>query len=589
MVGKPLIKIFIASSAELKAERERGILLINQLNNSHKHLQLKPVAWEYDMVYSNYPGHKDIQEAINPKLEESQLAVFIFYSKIGKYTRQEFNYAVNNKRCLAYFKTGFSPKKEQIQSYGELLELKEGLNDSLLYKDFDDIDGFEKLLYANLNLYLSENHSPHVDQEEKLSISALSQTNLVLIQSLALKDKEISELRASQLLPDPATNQRLEKLFREKEAIENELNQSKEMRAQLVKDKEDLEAQLGQQKEQSVLKAMALEEVEKGDYAAAEQHLRDSARDSIKETAATFYELGKIKKLQFQYKEALGFFELSIKIEPGNSPCLNEAGIMAYNMGYYDKAIKNYEAALEIDKNILGEERADIAVLYSNLGLAFNSMGDYDKAIEYCQKALKIDEKLHDANDPTISSRYNNLGSAFDSNGQYDMAIEYYQKALQIDKIFKGAEHLNIATRYNNLGLAYGHKGEYDTAIEYYQKALKIDKKFHGGKHPTIAILYNNLGLAYVNKAEYDMAIEYHQLALQIDKKFHGEEHPDIATDYNSLGVLYHRKGEYNIAIKYYQKASLILKKFLSPNHPKLKTAERNLAIAQEDFDKSKS
>ncbi len=61
MAEKTTVKIFIASSAELKDEREKCVLLINQLNESHKHLHLKPVEWEYSMVHANYPGHKNIQ------------------------------------------------------------------------------------------------------------------------------------------------------------------------------------------------------------------------------------------------------------------------------------------------------------------------------------------------------------------------------------------------------------------------------------------------------------------------------------------------------------------------------------------------
>jgi len=55
-----LVKIFIASSAELKIEREKCILLINQLNKSHRHLQLYTVEWEYDMVHGSYPNHTNI-------------------------------------------------------------------------------------------------------------------------------------------------------------------------------------------------------------------------------------------------------------------------------------------------------------------------------------------------------------------------------------------------------------------------------------------------------------------------------------------------------------------------------------------------
>lgn len=63
MNGRPIIKIFIASAAELKEEREKCILLINQLNKSHKHLDLEGVEWEYDMVHGNFPEHEYIQDA----------------------------------------------------------------------------------------------------------------------------------------------------------------------------------------------------------------------------------------------------------------------------------------------------------------------------------------------------------------------------------------------------------------------------------------------------------------------------------------------------------------------------------------------
>jgi len=102
------VRIFIASSNELLAERKQCIQIITQLNESHKHLHLKPVEWEISMVHSNYPEYENIQDAIDPKLKESDLVIFIFHSKIGKYTREEFEFAKNeNKRLFAFFKTGF--------------------------------------------------------------------------------------------------------------------------------------------------------------------------------------------------------------------------------------------------------------------------------------------------------------------------------------------------------------------------------------------------------------------------------------------------------------------------------------------------
>src|SRR3954454_13053042 len=105
MSNKRTINIFIASSFELQAEREKCILLIKQLNDSHKHLHLDVFAWEFNMIMGNTPGYDYIQQAINPELLKSEIVVFLFYSKLGQYTKEEFELAMQEKKKLfVYFK-----------------------------------------------------------------------------------------------------------------------------------------------------------------------------------------------------------------------------------------------------------------------------------------------------------------------------------------------------------------------------------------------------------------------------------------------------------------------------------------------------
>jgi hypothetical protein len=162
------VRIFIASSAELKEERDKCVLLINHLNKSHKHLHLEPVEWEHDIIHANFLGHETIQDAINPKLKESDLAIFVFYSKIGKYTRQEFDFATKEgKKIFSFFKAGFSPNKATLSAYSKLLDFKESLNEIVLYKEYIDLTDFEKQLFPNLNLFLVENYSIHKKREQE--------------------------------------------------------------------------------------------------------------------------------------------------------------------------------------------------------------------------------------------------------------------------------------------------------------------------------------------------------------------------------------------------------------------------------------
>ncbi|QEC66890.1 tetratricopeptide repeat protein [Panacibacter ginsenosidivorans] len=626
MSQKTNIKIFIASSAELKEEREKCILIINKIRKNHKHLDLEPVEWEYDIVQGNFPGYENIQAGINKTLEECQLVIFLFYSRIGKYTREEFEIATNlNKKIFAYFKDGFTPKRETLQSFSEVLEFKESLTDTVLYKEYKNLIDFELLISDNLNLFFSEAyHITYVKRTDE-TVSTLSQSNLELIRMLGEKDNEIKELRAgNNKSNDRQIQLQIEKLTQEKESIRTELYQSQEIINQLAQYKQKLELQLGSQKVNDKLKAKALEEVERGNYEEAESYLKQSAKERINDTASTFYELAKIKKLQLQYTEALDYYELSIKVNPDNSDYQNEAGIIAYDLGLFEKAIKYYKKALDIALEYHDDKHPDVAIYYSNIGLAYYCKAEYKKAIQYHEKALKINQANYDENSEEIANGYNNLGLAFNGKGEYERAIQYYEKSSKINLKLYGEESTDIATDYNNIGSAYHnigaykksieyHKkaleinlkfydddspeiaidynnlgsaynsiGDYDKAIEYHKKALKIDRKYHGEMHQKIATRYNNLGLAYSNKGDYDKAIEYHKKALEIDTEYYGDDHPDIAIDYNNLGVAYYNKDIYNKAIDCYQKSLEIFKKFLPSNHQDIQNAEKNIRLVKQ-------
>jgi tetratricopeptide (TPR) repeat protein len=623
------IKIFIASAGEVRAEREKAVLLLDHLNNSHKHLWLKAVWWEKNAQRGNQPEHGTVQAGIDPQLIESDIVLFIFYSRLGHYTMGEYQLATEHgKKIFVYFKHGFSPNKAEIDAYGQLLDFKESLNKPVMYEHYMDADHFYDLLYQHLNQYLSDQFPPSDgDMAIPNNPAPLPPEISKLIQLLVEKEDRIKALEA--MLPTNSNTNEVERLTAEITNIREELAQSEALRQQQAADKAALEQQLVRQKESDQLKAQALEAVEKGDYATAENLLKESARDSIVETASTFYELAKVKKLQLKYREAFDYYELAAKIEPNNSLYLHDAGSMADQLGYadraivyyekslplaimkygerhseiaiwynslgsayhskgeYERAIGYYEKALNIDKEFYGERHPNIAILYNNLGLSYNSKGEYERAIEYYKQALDIGKEFYGERHPDIAIRYTNLGEAYRSKGAYDRAIRYYEQALDIGKEFYGERHPNIATGYNNLGGAYHSKAAYDRAIGYYEQALDIDKQFYGERHPGIAILYNNLGEAYRNKGAYNRAIGYHEQALDISREFCGEWHPTIATHYNNLGLAYYGKGAFDLAIRYYEQCLSILHEFLPLEHPYIARAQKNLQAAKDAQEKA--
>ena len=449
MSQKTTIKIFIASAGEMHEERKQVDHVFTRLSKDHKHLTLEPVKYEYDIVAGSQTGFDTIQDAINPILKDSHFGIFIFHSKIGKHTKKEAQFALENDiKFFTYFKKGFSPELEEIEGYNELLAFRKSLSETVLKQSYTD--DFDHCLYETLNQYLLANYALVDIEKYDKNVSRLSESNLQLIALLAEKEAEIKDLK-NNALPDANKVNELEEQI---EAIKKELFESEEIRRQQAREKEELERQLLPQKEKDELKSKAFDAVEKGNYDEAEEFLKESAKQSIEETANTFYELGKIKKLQFKYAEALYYFDLAAKIDSKNSLYLNEAGTVADDSGYYNQAIQYYEQALAIDKQHHGEEHPDIATRYNNLGGAYKNKGEYDKAIQYFEQALAIDKKFYGEEHPQIAIRYSNLGSANYSKVEFGIAIQFFLKALSIFQKFLPPEHPNIKIVEKHLATA---------------------------------------------------------------------------------------------------------------------------------------
>lgn len=86
------IQIFIASSLELKPERQELAYLVSQLNAFFEDydIYIRIVKWEY-VDSSMSSRHK--QEDYNDELIKSDLCFFLFWKRLGLYTQEELNLA----------------------------------------------------------------------------------------------------------------------------------------------------------------------------------------------------------------------------------------------------------------------------------------------------------------------------------------------------------------------------------------------------------------------------------------------------------------------------------------------------------------
>ena len=129
------IKIFVASSEELKEERELMASLANDLSTKLEKIGIQVIAIEWENLDSSM-GEPHKQEEYNEKLRECEMCMVLYWTKFGKYTKTELETAykekVNGKnpqKLWVYFKEVNDPTKEitnELKEFRDSFPIKYG-------------------------------------------------------------------------------------------------------------------------------------------------------------------------------------------------------------------------------------------------------------------------------------------------------------------------------------------------------------------------------------------------------------------------------------------------------------------------------
>ena len=139
----------------------------------------------------------------------------------------------------------------------------------------------------------------------------------------------------------------------------------------------------------------------------------------------------------------------------------------------------------------------NLAVAFTNRGLAYKRKGQWDRAIADYSEAIRL--KSDDA------QAFNNRGNAYFHKGQLDRAIKDYDDAIRLQP--------DLAEAFSNRGNVYRKKGRFDRAIKDYDEAIHFK--------PDNAQVFADRGLAYEKKGEPSQALRDFEKAYAL-----GFRHP---------------------------------------------------------------
>lgn len=602
-----IIRIFLASSiVEFANERmaiENFIRNISDKFEENYDVKIQPLLCEnFDDAYSKIRK----QEEYNEKIRNSDLCFFIFFTKAGEYTREEFEVArkkfeeTGKPKIYTYFKVIKDETAEQ-SLYDFMDELDKIFGH--YYGTFEHIDTVKLRILLNLKLqemdFLEikvDGDTCVVDGKKTLSLENVSEfANNSIFQELKAELYEIEEryfkLKAKYEKDECSQSEEHEyieiasKRQNLIDAIEETQKNIFNMSLRMCQDEARGEITLRQKEAYRLFESGDLEgannildftEIENDylrDIAIMESNMRKRSEIFIRETKTKIDILATMIKLSTRFTEIEKLYD---KIVPVIFKYIIEVDVLfeyiafLYNQNKHQKAYEIAKRTKSFISDSVDDEK--MVRLYVWLGLICSDLVGkkteseeiYIKSVKKCEKLVKINPERFN---PVLATLYNNCGLFYYEQGQLNTAEEYYNKAITIrEKLAEvGLEKIgaDIVASYHNMGAVYSELGQCGKAEGYYEKLISVSKKL-AEINPNEYISYPAMGYItagnfYKNQEQTEKAENYYNKAITICEDL-VKKNPvrfsyNLGICYDYIGDFYNKNGQIVLAEKYYKKA----------------------------------
>ena len=573
------IYIFIGSSiTEFKEERMELENFIHRLSNDFEdryNTRIIPVVCEaFDTAMALTRKQDEYNEAIN----NSDMCFFLFYTRAGEYTVEEFRKAVetfrqnNRPKVYVYFKElqpGTSVEQSLTDFMGEVDKTYKHF-----YSTFAYLDTVKLGLLLNIKLnamdYLPIDFADgkcRVGGTDIQDIDLTKVTEFANSKDLKSLQDELAQTEEKYLRMKPiyakggvdddfykeyakvaARREKLKKDLEElrKATFELMLNINRNFAAGEISprmkeahrllelgDKEGCVKLLTEDENKNEFRARLLE-FDRQIEQLAEQR-KNFVRNYIREQRLAISVLNTMYLYAKRHEEIDRIYREIIAEAEENAVELDVLYDYAYflwRQNQYDTAI-SYAEKLQTyySDGIANATEYDIAELNNLLGLLYSDTQRFTEAERCYKKALEMIKRLKESNaeayEPYLATNHNNIGNLYSDTQRFAEAEECYNKAIEIMKRLAKANpeayEPDLAGSYNNLGNLYWTIRRFDEAEKYYKKTLelweRLTKTNLEAYQPYLVACYNNLGIIYSVTHQYDKAEKFIKETVKLRKQ----------------------------------------------------------------------
>lgn len=167
----------------------------------------------------------------------------------------------------------------------------------------------------------------------------------------------------------------------------------------------------------------------------------------------------------------------------------NDIGVTYMRQDNFKESLKFHRKALNIRKAILDKHHSDIALSLSCLASVYYGMKNVNRATRIyllVLNVLQIDVNPDKSRLADIARVYSDLGMCFSELNDLVKSKEYLEKSLEIKRAIYNEPNLQIIITNLNLGSLLLKQEKYYDALNLYEKILKAQQVLYQSENPFI-------------------------------------------------------------------------------------------------------
>ena len=267
-----------------------------------------------------------------------------------------------------------------------------------------------------------------------------------------------------------------------------------------------------------------------GKLIAADDSLRSALRlaqdqfgASSLETARALWGTGELRHAQGRFNDAEGLYKRSLAIFETNHAAPTDVAWLLDDLGkIYEReqqwtlAKLTYERALEIDRHLLGEDHARIAVHLHNLAFVAENLGNAAQAESLYLDAIHRYERIYGNHHPETATAWGNYGLLLQREGRLAEAEPFQRRALAATLALYGGDHPDVAYNRVSLAMLLHEKGDLNAAESEYRQALTVYDKTLPPEHQWRASALMHLARLLAERGKAAEAAELSAQSIRI-------------------------------------------------------------------------